>query len=573
MGELAATLSTASWSFALPDWVERLKEGRSLVPDLPLDLAEADRAVGIFNNLRLPDVPGQPRLGEAAGDWIRDVVRAIFGSLDAETGRRWVPEAFILVPKKNSKTTSGAGIALTALLLNVRPNAELQLIGPTQEIADVAFGQVKGMIEADEYLVKRFQVRDHIKTIEDRLTKAKLKIKTFDMKVATGSKPVFVLLDEVHLLSKIAGASRIVGQLRGNMLANPESLFVMITTQSDEMPDGVFKAELEYARGVRDGRITNRVRMLPILYEFSEEMQKDPARPWADPANWSMVLPNLGRSITIERLQDDFAAAKEKGEAEIRRWASQHLNIQIGLALHAGGWIGASYWEGAADPTLTLDELLERSEVAVLGIDGGGLDDLLGAAVIGRCRETRDWLHWGHAWAHTDVFERRKDIAERLHDFARAGQLTICARPTQDLEEIAALAVKLKARRLLPKVNGVGLDPQSVAALVDALAAAGIGGEQVTGIAQGYRLSGAVWGLERKLKDGTFWHCGQDLMAWVVGNAKVEQRGNAVLITKEAAGKAKIDPLMASFDAVELMGRNPIAEGASIYDTRGLRTL
>ena len=52
---------SATWSFAVPDWRDRLIEGRSLVPTLPLDRVEADRAVAVFNRLRLPDVPGQPR--------------------------------------------------------------------------------------------------------------------------------------------------------------------------------------------------------------------------------------------------------------------------------------------------------------------------------------------------------------------------------------------------------------------------------------------------------------------------------------------------------------------------------
>src|SRR3546814_16357317 len=68
---------------------------------------------------------------------------------------------------------------------------------------------------------------------------------------------------------------------------------------------------------------------------------------------------------------------------------------------------------GAADTALTLDELLARSEVVVVGIDGGGLDDLFGLCVAGRCRETRDWLYWCHAWAQRDVLTLRKDIAAR----------------------------------------------------------------------------------------------------------------------------------------------------------------
>jgi phage terminase large subunit-like protein len=60
------------------------------------------------------------------------------------------------------------------------------------------------------------------------------------------------------------------------------------------------------------------------------------------------------------------------------------------------------------------------------------------------------------------------------------------------------------------------------------------------------------------------------MMAWCVSNAKVEPRANSTLITKSASGTAKIDPLMATFNAVDLMSRTP---ESSVYETRGVRSL
>ncbi len=47
---------------------------------------------------------------------------------------------------------------------------------------------------------------------------------------------------------------------------------------------------------------------------------------------------------------------------------------------------------------------------------------------------------------------------------------------------------------------------------------------------------GAIKTAERKLLDGTLRHAGQALLAWAVGNAKIELKGNAVMITKQLAG-------------------------------------
>lgn len=587
----ALTAAGSGWDFSCPNWAERLADGRSLLPDLPLDTAEAARAVAIFNKLRLPDVPGQPTMAEAGSEWARDIVRAIFGSM--VDGQRMVRKVDALVPKKNAKTTNGAGIALTALLMNERPRAELVMVGPTQEIADTAFQQASGMIDADPYLKQRFQVQEHLKTIFDRVHKAKLKIKTFDMKVATGSKPVMILIDELHLMGSISFAARVIGQLLGGMIANPEAFAVIISTQSDEPPAGVFKSELDYARGVRDGRIAGGS-TLPLLYEFPEAMQTDPAKPWRDPDHWPMVLPNLGLSITLDRLITEYAEAREKGEEEERRWASQHLNVQIGLALHTDRWRGADYWEAAADPSLTLETLLQRCEVAVAGIDGGGLDDLFALCIAGRERDTKKWLYWFRAWAQPDVL-KRKEIAPRLQDFAADGDLILCndnppdhelidysdtddeeesfVPPDfegQDIREIVDIIQTVKDSGLLPDKGAIGLDPQGVGALVDALAGIKLDHPAVVGVTQGYKLASAVWSMERKLKRRSAIHGGSRMMNWCIGNAKIEQRGNAVIITKQAAGKAKIDPLIAGLNATKLLEANPVARPPSVYQRRGI---
>ncbi|MEN9062856.1 terminase large subunit [Ponticoccus litoralis] len=556
-------MSDLSWA-ACPDWWEKLQRGATPIPPLELDPDLSEVAVELFDKLVVPDIEGQPTMGEVAEDWARDIVRAAFGSIGSDGARR-VGEIFCLVPKKNTKTTLAACIGLIALQMNTTPNIKGVVVGPTQSVADTCFGQMSGMIDADEWLRKRFKVNEHKKEITDifpdpetgRPLNAKCKVTSFDPAVTTGGIPAFAILDELHVMAERHFATRVIGQIRGGMITNPRSLLVIITTQSEIPPQGVFKTELEYARRVRDGEVTENVRMLPILYEFPEALQADKEQPWRSPKLWPAVLPNLGASITIERLVGEFGNALERGEDEFARWASQHLNIQIGLGHHKGGWIGASHWVDATDVTLDLDELLERAEVCTVGIDGGGMDDLLGLAILGRDRDTKRWLLWCSAWVHEVALERRKKIAEKLRDLAAEDTLTICSEPTQDLDELITLVARVHEAGLLPERGGVGLDPEGVAAIVDGLELAGIPSETMASVTQGYKLNGAIKGTERKLFDGSLVHCGQPLMAWCVGNAKTEPRGNAVIVTKAVSGAGKIDPLMASFNAIYLMSLNP----------------
>ena len=573
-----------TWSTACLDWKRRIRDRRSLIPFSPLFPASAEQKMAVFTSLRIVDLPGQPTFGEASDEWLLDFAAAVFGAFDPETGRQLITEYLLLIAKKNTKSTLAAGIMLTELACGFRAYDENLILAPTKEVAANSFTPAVGMIEADEELKVLLHHQDHLKLITHREMKSTLKVVAADSATVAGKKASRVLVDELWLFGEMANADSMLKEATGGQVSRPEGYTVYLTTQSDKPPTGVFKAKLDYFRDIRDGKITDR-RKLPVLYEYPEEMVA--AGDHLLPANFYVTNPNLGRSVTQEWLEEKATEADQGADGPKAVFYAKHLNVEIGVGLRHDAWIGAIYWAAARAPADlwngSLEQFLELVEVATAGIDGGGLDDLLGLGLIGRLRANRTkWLMWNKAWAQDDVFERRKDIVSRLEDFEREGTLVRCrtapadAPPevkqlasTADLRELADILVQVRDAGLFPPANAIGCDPAAITALVDELVLRGFtneAGGQIVGISQGYRLSPAIWGAERKLKDGTLLHAGQRLMDFCIGNAKSRQAGNAVLIEKAVAGKAKIDPLMAGFNAITLMSRNPDAVGGGMEE-------
>lgn len=562
-----------AYTTACLDWADRLREGRSIIPP-PIYPDQAEEALRVFKQLRIVDAPGSPTFGEACEPWVFDFVAAIFGAYDAETGRRLIREVLMLIPKKNSKSTLAAGIMVTALILNWRASAEMIILAPTVEIANNAFAPARDMIKVDDDLSELFHVQDHVRTITHRTMGATLKVVAADSETVGGKKASWVLIDEEWLFGKRPNAEAMFREAVGGLASRPEGIVIKLTTQSDEPPAGVFKQDLQRMREVRDGKIVD-PQSLPVLYEHPPEMVATGEHLKLE--NMPLVNPNFGVSVDSEFLRREYEKAEQAGEHSLRGFLAKHANVEVGLNLRSDRWAGADFWEQQARPELvaTLDDLLQRCEVITSGIDGGGLDDLLGLAAVGRERETRKWLAWVHAWAHEIVLERRKDIVTKLREFERVGDLTIVKLPGQDVVQVADAICRIKLAGLMPEENGIGVDPAGIGAIVDELTTEdrGIDLKQIVAVSQGWKLNGAIKTTERALAGGDLVHAGQPLMAWSVGNAKVVPAGNAITITKQVSGTAKIDPLMALFNAVSLMALNPTARGTSVYESRGIRFL
>lgn len=542
------------YSTACPDWADRLKKGQSIIP-APIYPNNAEFALSVFKQLRVGDLPGKPTFGECCEQWVFDFVAAVFGGYDADSGKQLIREYALLISKKNSKSTLAAGIMMTALLLSWRENEEHLIIAPTREVAENSFRPACAMVEADPELKQMLYIRDHIKTIEHRVTHNTLKVVTAETRSVSGKKSGRILVDELWIFGEKAGADAMFMEALGGQISREEGWTIYLTTQSDAPPAGVFKDKLDYWRGVRDGAIEDK-QTLPILYEFPKDMIEN--QEYLKRENFRMTNPNMGRSVSEDWLWGQLQKVRDKQDGTFQQFLAKHLNIEIGQTLANDRWAGADFWTDAAEEGMTLDDIIARSEVIVAGIDGGGLDDLLGLCIIGREKETRRWLHWAHAWAHEIVLKRRRDIAQKVIDFVGDGDMTIVKNPGEDITQICKYIKRVY--KLLPQANAIGVDPAGIGQILDALLDdpdMGLKECQVRGVNQGWRLNPYIKTVERMIAGGEMVHCNSPLMRWCVGNAKVVSNGNAVQISKQFAGSAKIDPLMATFDAAAMMMANP----------------
>jgi phage terminase large subunit-like protein len=577
------------WTTACTDWEQRIVARQSLIPFAPLFPDEAEHALEVFKSLKVVDLPGQPTFGEVCDQFVFDFVAAIFGANDPETGAQLIREFFLLISKKNTKSTIAAGIMLTALIINWRHNEELLILAPTIEVAQNSFKPAAAMVRADAELEELLHVQDHLRTITHRVTKAALKVVAADTDTVSGKKSGRILIDELWVFGKRPHADAMLREATGGLVSRPEGFVIYLSTQSDEPPAGVFKAKLDYARQVRDGQVEDR-KFLPVIYEFPQAMVE--AKAYEDPANFYVTNPNIGRSVSKEWIEDELRKEMAGDRTTIATFLAKHLNIEIGLNLRANRWPGADHWDAATDRELAgmehfeaLARLLERSEVAVVGIDGGGLDDLFGFNVLGRepteievefeingektLRRMKRWLSWSHAWCHSGVLDRRKSIATRLRAIEAAGELTILNNPLGDVASIIEHITRIKDMGLL---GGVAVDASGLGEMEDALDEIGVTQEAKLLVAapQGGWMMSSIKGAERRLASGLLKHCGGPLMQWCVPNLKIEPTATGIRATKQSAGDAKIDPAMAMFNAVTLMARNPVAaDSKSFWEAMG----
>ena len=233
-------------------------------------------------------------------DWQIFAAANLFGIVRKD-GRRKYRTAFVLLPRKNGKSTFASIIGLFCLLLDGK-QANVHCAATTYDQARIVFDDAKAMVRASPELKRKIKPWQYHLSVES--TNSTFAPCTSKAGSLEGLNPSMGILDETHAHPD----DSIWSVMELAMGARPNGVLFSISTAGVDLV-GICKRQYDYAERVLDGRAEDDS-FLPLIYELDE------GDDYTDPNTWIKANPNLGISVDSEDLQTMIKRADETPAAK-----------------------------------------------------------------------------------------------------------------------------------------------------------------------------------------------------------------------------------------------------------------
>ena len=230
----------------------------------------------------------------------------IFG-FARDDGRRLIRMAYIFVPRKFSKTTFAAFLAVDDLLFGDK-NAEAYVGANSYDQAKKCFNEVRQIMFELDPGQKHFRINRELIKFKDRGRDSLVQCLTANAKTKDGLFASLAILDEYAHARNTAtsNGADLKNVLTTSMGPRREPLTVVITTASDVI-DGPCYHELEGVKAVLRGEVENDT-------VFADLFMPDADDDEGDPRTWAKVHPHLGVTVQPDFYANEWEAAKLSAE-------------------------------------------------------------------------------------------------------------------------------------------------------------------------------------------------------------------------------------------------------------------
>ena len=222
-------------------------------------------------------------------------------------GLRLTRDAYLFVPRKFSKTTSAASLAVYELLAG--PSNGQAFVGANSfEQAKLCFGEISACMRDLDPQESTFRVNRQKIYYKSGGRDSYARCLTANAKTQDGLNASLVIMDEYAQArnSRTKNGADLKNVLTSSMGARKEPLTVVITTAS-EVIDGPFRHELEGVKKILRGEVEN-------WAVFGSLFQPDVDDAEDDPHTWAKVQPHLGVTVQSDFYEKEWARAQLSSE-------------------------------------------------------------------------------------------------------------------------------------------------------------------------------------------------------------------------------------------------------------------
>ncbi|MDF9627280.1 terminase large subunit, partial [Bacillus cereus] len=278
---------------------------------------------------------------------------------------RVVREAYVQVPKKNGKTIIAAGALLYAMYGELELGADCYCAASDYEQAQNAAEPIAQAIENSEPLARHTQVYKGINgTVSGAMYRYhkngiayqnKFKVLTKNTKGLEGKNPYFVLNDELHAQENMD----MYDNLKSAQVSREQPMMLNISTAgkgSSSVGMRVYKLAKEALEKDNDDPL------------FVAIWEPNKGYDWTDRTVWKMVNPNIGVSVTMEQLENEYKKAQQSAHSKAE-FLSKHLNVFVNSA--------DNYFEHDQVQHVLVEDLDDLTgEICYVGLDLSKTTDL-----------------------------------------------------------------------------------------------------------------------------------------------------------------------------------------------------
>lgn len=451
----------------------------------------------LYESLYFPGKTGQQRYK------LTPVQTFQFASIFAfwHDSKRVVREVVLYVPRKFSKTTSTASLAIYDLLYG-DANAESYTGANSNDQAKKCFDVIRGCMRKLDPKERRYIVNEQTIKSRRKDRTAFAQCLTANARTKDGLNASTVIMDEFSQ----ARSSELLTVLTTSMGVRENPLTVIITTASDVF-DGPFYEMLQGYKSVLLGEYEDDSVFVHIF-------EPDLDDPEDAESTWRKVHPHLGVTVSMDFYRQEYKNALRNGSEAMLAFRTKLLNLYAENEQRS--WISSTLARHISRP-INIDFIKGRPD-AMVAIDLSESDDF-SAVTMGMY----DVAH-KNFFFYTSYFFPAGALPghpnEKLYRvWAEKGYLILTDGDVIDYRRIVDYVLYLNQH---VRVLGIGYDPWKSQEVINMLAASGAG-NVIKGVRQTYGVFTApVESFEHGAKTGHVFINDNPINAYCFGNAVLD---------------------------------------------------